>query len=124
MILDSAEDFAEIIKNNWADRSVSVSKTVPAQDIRIKIQNARILAWKEMNRTIREKHSPDTVFLVITGTAIASGANKENKTRMLIIAIEGDTVYDVRDTRLVVLTPKEVVELRPADGHQITEEVH
>jgi len=64
---------------------------------------------------IREKHGPDTGFLVITGSGCVGGVNNEPKTQMLIIALEGETVYDVRDNRLVVLTQREVVEIRPAD---------
>ena len=113
MILESGEDFAGVIRDKWAGRDVSVSKTVPAPDLRIKIEKARVLGWKEMNRMIREKHSPDTGFLVITGSGCVSGVNDDPKTQLLIIALDGDTVYDVRDDRLVVLTQREVVEIRP-----------
>lgn len=122
MILESGEDFAGIIRDKWTGLDVLVSKTVPAPDIRIKVENARVLGWKEMNRTIREKHGPDTGFLVITGSGRVSGVNNESKTQLLIIALEGDTVYDVRDNRLVVLTQREVVEIRPADGHPLSQD--
>ena len=122
MILESGEDFAGLIRDKWTGLDVSVSKTVPAPVIRIKIEKARILGWKEMNRMIREKHGPDTGFLVITGSGCVSGVNNEPKTQMLIIALEGDAVYDVRDNRLVVLTHREVVEIRPADADPLCQD--
>lgn len=112
MILNSGEDFAKEVRDNWAGRNVEVAKTVPTPDLRMKIENARVVGWKEVDRRIQQKHGPDTDFMVVAGTDGGTG-DGGGKVRAVIIAVDSDTVYDVRDKRLVVLTGREVVEFRP-----------
>lgn len=118
MLLQSGEDFAREVRDNWAGRDVEVSKTVAMPEIRLKIKNARVVGWKDVDRRIQQKHGPDTDFLVVAGTA--SEDEDGSKARAVIIPVDPGTVYDVREKRLVVLTDREVVEFRPAvEQHDI-----
>jgi len=109
MILNSGEDFAREVKERWVGREVTVSKTTPAPLIKIKIEDARLTGWDEMDRRIQHKHGPDTKFFMVSGR-FQDDQEKKNLDQYLIIALDGETVYDVRDSRLVVLTGQEVVQ--------------
>ncbi len=115
MILNSGEDFAREIKNNWVGREVTVSKTTPAPTVRIRIEGARIAGWEDMHRQIRENHHRDTRFLVVAGSTGAGDreGKRGNLEQALVIPVDPDTAYDVRADRLVVLTDREVVQFSP-----------
>ncbi|MCL6611267.1 MAG: hypothetical protein K6T66_06980 [Peptococcaceae bacterium] len=112
MILHSGEDFAREVRERWAGREVTVSKTTPAPRFRIKIEDARMAGWEDMPGQIRKKHGRDTRFLVVSG-AVYQGERGEKRGSLeqsLVIPVDPDTAYDVRNDRLVVLTGREVVQ--------------
>lgn len=118
MILLDGENFAREIKDKWVGREVTVSKTTPAPPIRMRIEDVRISGWGDMDRRIQEKHGRDTKFFVVAGPMQVGGQaeKKPSVDQCLVIPVDGNTAYDVRDNRLVVLTDREVVEFSPG-GH-------
>lgn len=115
MIMLDGENFTREIKDKWVGREVTVSKTTPTPKIRIKIEDVRMAGWDGMDRRIQEKHGRETRFFVVSGAVQAGeqGEKRGNVDQYLVIPVDVNTAYDVRDDRLVVLTDREVVEFSP-----------
>lgn len=112
MIQNSGDQFVLGMREKWTGREVTVSKTTPMNPVSIRIEDAHLAGWEEVDSRIQKKHDPHTKFLMVSGPAIEgdSGREKENLDRYLVIPVDDSTVYDVREGRLVVLTDREVVQ--------------
>jgi len=77
--------------------------------------------WQDVDPRIKARHTSDTAFFVVSGHALAPLGQGDmvlnEKELAVVIPVDGQTVYDVRDDRLVVLTGREVVELSPDGEH-------
>lgn len=109
MIIDSAEGFISQAKDNWRGRRVSVTKTVPTPDIFINIEDIRLLPWDQVDKPIRCRYPEGGTFLVVDGTDGADHRHKPGSKR-LVIRVDGGTVFDIRENRLVLLSDEEVIQ--------------
>lgn len=111
MILYSGDDFAREVDQHWAGREVTVSKTTPAPGFKIRIEGARMAGWEDMHRRIQAGHDRGTRFLVVAGSA-GGGETGEGKSlrKSVVIPVDQETAYDVRSSRLLVITGQEVVQ--------------
>lgn len=104
MILESTPEVTTHVQQKWVGKPVAVTKTEPTPDIRFTIKDARVVGPEEVNEAIRKRYpKKDARFLVLLG--------EEEPVHSVIIHVDDDTVYDVRDGRLVILTNEEVVQL-------------
>lgn len=113
MITDSLDRFASHMQNNWAGREISITKTTSMPAIEIQLNEVRVLPWQKMIRPIREKHPQNSSFLVLAGkNAGNSSPEHDAKLRNLVVHVDAHTVFDMRDTRLVLLSDKEVIQFK------------
>ncbi|MHB8918001.1 MAG: hypothetical protein ACYC4H_08250 [Desulfocucumaceae bacterium] len=112
MILLDGDVFTREIADRWVGKEVTVSKTNPAPVFRMTIQSARMAGWEDMPRQIQDKHGRDTGFLVVAGPMGGGDGEekRESRDQSLVIPVDRETAYDVRNDRLVVLTGREVVQ--------------
>lgn len=112
MIVNSGVGFTSEVMEKWIGREVTVTKTTPMQPVSLRIESVRMAGWEEVDRRIQKKHVPETSFLTVSGPAVKgeSGGGNDNLLKTLVIPVDGSTVYDVREDRLVVLTEQEVVQ--------------
>ncbi len=104
MIIESTPEVTAHIQQEWIGKKVAVTKTEPTPDIRLTIKDARVVGPEEVNEAIRNRYpDKDARFFVLLG--------EEEPVHSVIIHVDDDTVYDVRDGRLVILTNEEVVQL-------------
>jgi len=84
---------------------VLLTKAEPAPEIRFTLQDARVVDWQEVNDPIRHGLPEHTRFVSLSGEG--------EKLYAVFIPLDQEAVCDVRDNRLVFLTGKEVVQIRP-----------
>lgn len=119
MIVQSSEVFAREISERWAGRVVAVSKTTPAPGMKLKIESARVAGWEDMPGQIKHRHGLETRFLVVAGTTTpgeGEGEGDQGRRQVdqsLVIPLDEDTAYDLRENRLLVITGREVVQFTP-----------
>lgn len=84
-----------------------------APAIGIKLDEVKVIPWEEVDRRIQGKYHRDSKFLVVSGkdTAQAGTANGASL-RNIIIHVDGGTVFDVRENRLVLLSEQEVIQFK------------
>ncbi len=99
------EQAARELKDHWLGREVLLTKTEPTPEIRFTLKDARVIDWHEVNDPIRDELSQHTRFVSLSGEG--------EKLYAVFIPLDRETVCDVRDDRLVFLTGKEVVQVRP-----------
>jgi hypothetical protein len=112
MIINSVEEFIGLLKGGWKERKISVAKTESMPDIKMYINDARLLPWHEVNKRIRCRYPEGGDFLLIEGNDAPGGGPEKSAVRSLIIRVDGGTVFDVRKSRLVLISDEEVVQLR------------
>lgn len=81
--------------------------------IELILDEVKVTPWEEMDRRIQGKYNRDSKFLVMVGKdAVGAGMANGALLRNIIIHVDGGTVFDVRDNRLVLLSDQEVVQFK------------
>lgn len=112
MIVDSLEQFIDHVQDNWIGKNISVAK-INSTAIEMRLNEVEVTPWQKVDRRIQERHSPDSNFLVLAGKEVENAAADHSaKLRNLVIHVDGGTVFDVRDNRLVLLSDQEVIQLK------------
>lgn len=112
MIINTVEEFINLLKDGWTGRKISVTKTAPTPDINLYINDARLMPWSEADKRIRCRYPEGGEFLVVDGSDGPLGGPESPAIRSLIIRVDGGTVFDVRKSRLVLLSDEEVIQFR------------
>jgi len=103
LILNSASEFDRVVKENWTGKTVIVTKTEPTPEIRFTLEDTRLVGPEEVPPVIRQRYPDrDARFLVFHG---------DGKMHALIVHVGDETVYDIRDHRLVILSEDEVIQV-------------
>ncbi len=115
MIINFVEEFINVVKDGWAGRKISVTKTAPTPDIDLCINDARLVSWSEVDKRIRCRYPEGGEFLVVEGSDGPGGGTEKPAVRSLIIRVDSSTVFDVRKSRLVLLSDEEVIQFKEID---------
>lgn len=108
MIIKSTAELAGHVRAEWVGKKVAITKTEPTPDIRLTVMGARTVGPEEVNETVRKRYpAGDARFFVLFG--------EDEPVHSIIIHVDEDTVFDVRDGRLVVLTDDEVIQFSRLD---------
>lgn len=112
MITQSLDDFTSRIRRDWLGAEVEVTKTEPIPPMRLELRDARVAEWDDMLPAIRRRYPPGGRFLVLSGRAAEEENGDAGTLQALVIHVDGETAFDVRPGRLVVLSDEEVVQVR------------
>jgi hypothetical protein len=105
--IQKPDEAARELKDHWMGKEILLTKTEPTPEIRFTLQDARVVDWHEVNDPIRHGLPEHTRFVSLYGEG--------EKLYAVFIPLDRETVCDVRDTRMVFLTGKEVVQIRPVN---------
>ncbi|MBE0465712.1 MAG: hypothetical protein IBX71_00590 [Candidatus Desulforudis sp.] len=105
MIFQEPEQVVRKLQENWLGREVRVTKTEPSPPLQFTLGEARMLGWDEVAEPVRTRVPEETRFMALSG--------KGDQLYTVFIPVDEETVYDVRENRLVMLTGEEVVQVNP-----------
>lgn len=111
VIIQSLDDFTSRIRRDWLGAEVEVTKTEPVPPVRLQLRDARAADRDDVLPAIRRRYPAGGRFLVLSGRGEEENGHG-GTLQALVIHVDGETAFDVRPGRLVVLSDEEVVQVR------------
>ena len=105
MIIQEPEQVVQTLQENWLGREVRITKTEPGTPLQFTLGGIRVLGWDEVPNPVRENLPEETRFMTLSGQG--------DQLYTVLVPVDHNTVYDVRENRLVMLTDQEVVQVNP-----------
>ncbi|MEW6727210.1 MAG: hypothetical protein AB1327_09685 [Bacillota bacterium] len=112
MQIQSLTEFENTVQKEWLGSTVKVTKADAALAIEMRLNDARVIDWEDVEDGIKEKYPRDSKFFVFSGKSIRPNALMDRDTPCAVVVhVDGETTYDVRPHRLVIVSDEEVVQV-------------
>lgn len=105
MIVHETAQVVRRLQDEWVGREVRITKTEQTAPIQFTLGDAQMLAWREVPEPVREKLPQETQFMTLAGQG--------DQLYTVLIPVDNETVFDIREDRLVMITDDEVVQVNP-----------
>ncbi len=111
MQIQSLNEFADRVQKEWLGNSIKVTKAGAAPSIEMRLDDARVVDWEEVEDGIKEKYPRNSKFFIFSGKSVKPNALMDKDAPCaVVVRVDGETTYDVRPHRLVIISDEEVVQ--------------